>query len=109
MLENARFLGEDEVVGKLYGTLAFFPAVKLLSMGDNPTVKVELYEVNCLGTIAKLHNYEGYRPNDPSGSLFIPRPATTINNVKCTVYEANFPVDETLLVKDGDWMKYATQ
>jgi len=120
LVKDSEFLGEDEIFGKLYGTMAFFPAVKLLeshahlydchSSGQMPfcdfvklpTVKIELYRVST-DTLEDTQRYEGFYPKDPDTSLFVPRETRTAAGISCIVYEANFVVDDKLHIRQGDW------
>lgn len=103
LLNGCEFLCEDYVPGKIYGTLAFFPAAKLHDSPDDGLIKVEVYDVQCTGTLMALDRYEGFYPKDPDSSLFVPKETETVGGHKVLIYEANFDVNESLLVKDGDW------
>jgi len=120
LVKNSNFLGEDNIFGHLYGTLAFFPAVKLLESHQHlwdchasgqmpfcdfvklPDVLVELYDVP-EDALEDIQRYEGFYPKDPDTSLFVPRETKTAKGINCLVYEANFAVDEKLLIKQGNW------
>lgn len=93
------------VPGRLY-SLGSFPGIVLESPSDEGSfVTCEVVEVDD-ERLASLDMYEGYRENDPKGSLYLRKPY-----LDGFIYVYNYPdhLREDRLIKDGDWLIFRDQ
>lgn len=88
------------IPGVMYD-LGWFPGVKLdRSTNVGPTFVAERIEVSD-DRLKRFDKYEGYRPDDPEGSLYVRVPV-----LDGWIYEYNRPVAGNLVIEDGDWLRY---
>lgn len=80
--------------GKMYD-LGWFPGVIL---GGPDDIVAERIEVN---DISRIDRYEGYREDDPEGSLYIRVPFKD-----GYIYEYNRGVEEEPVIESGDWLEH---
>jgi len=85
------------VKGRLYN-VGWFPA--LILDPDGYDVTVEVREVDDDG-LEGFDAYEGYRPDYPSGSLYIRR-----KHKDGWIYEFNRSVDDLEEIPEGDWLAF---
>jgi gamma-glutamylcyclotransferase (GGCT)/AIG2-like uncharacterized protein YtfP len=83
--------------GKMYD-LGWFPGVIL---GGPDDVVVERIEVDDL---QRIDRYEGYREDDPEGSLYIRVPYKD-----GYIYEYNRSVANDFVIASGDWLEYKNE
>lgn len=98
-----RWLGPAVVAGRLHD-LGAFPA---LTHG-NVAVRAELYEVVDPAVGDVLDPFEGYDPADPKSSQYVREWVTLISppGVEAWVYRHRRPLDDTSLVRSGDWVTH---
>ncbi len=98
------YVGTDYVKGTLF-PVGWFPGIQLF--GDTPVV-VDVYEILDENALDNIHHYEGYLPDNPMGSLFVPKQVTLINSQKeamCYEYNGRFGAAGDI-VEHGDWARY---
>jgi gamma-glutamylcyclotransferase (GGCT)/AIG2-like uncharacterized protein YtfP len=72
-------------------------------------VEAELYALRDPALLPRLDAYEGYRPGDPGGSLFVRRalPVTIEGRTRdAWVYYYNGPVDGRPRITSGSWRRH---
>ncbi len=96
-----KLIGGDFINGKIFD-LGSFPGVIL---GDEGSIKGEIYEILDSSVLGGLDAYEGY-VGDDEYSLYIRRVVTSYNGVETYVYEYNHATDGMIQIEDGDYLKY---
>lgn len=109
LLSRLRFIGTGAVRGWLYDLVDYPGAV--LDSSASMEIQGRVYELpNDQEFLAELDAYEGYKADDPCGSLFIrDRVTVTLNDgrkIPCWIYVYNRDPGEAPLVPDGDYAKY---
>lgn len=100
---GVRSLGKCTIPGALYD-LGAFPGLK---HAPNRFCIGELLEIPA-EVLVNFDRYEGYREDDPAGSLYI-RKLTTVShveadtNVEAFVYYFNHAVSESNRIATGEW------
>lgn len=92
------------VPGKLY-TLGGFPGISLEVDSDDDTVVCEIIEVDD-NRLASLDRYEGYRENDPEGSLYLRQ---EYKDGFIYVYNHLYRVSEEQRIPSGDWLDFKNE
>ena len=98
-----RLLGPAVVAGRLHD-LGAYPA---LTQG-NVAVAGELYEVLDPAVGDVLDPFEGYDPAEPEASQYVRERVMLISppGVEAWVYRHRAPLDDTSLVRGGDWVAH---
>lgn len=88
-----------EIPGELRD-MGAFPGAILKAPDAGSFFKAEVIEVDDK-TLARLDQYEGYRPDSPMRSLYLRVPY-----LDGYIYTYNGDMSDRPLVKDGDWLKH---
>lgn len=98
--DGLRFVGPCVCPGELYD-LGAYPGLRR----GAAHVVAELYALLDPGLIARLDEFEGYRPEDPRGSLYLRERVTLIEPAGATawLYVYNHVPDARTRIPDGDW------
>lgn len=105
--DSFNYVGTDYVKGTLF-PVGWFPGIQLF--GDTPVV-VDVYEILNPDALDHIHYYEGYDPENPEGSLFVPKITTLCNNNKeamCYEYNGRFGAAGDI-IEHGDWSRYLSE
>lgn len=95
------------IPGVMYD-LGWFPGVKLdRSTNIGPTFVAERTEVGDK-ELELFDKYEGYRPDDPEGSLYVRVPIfeREAEYFRGWIYEYNRPVPDNSVIEGGDWGRH---
>jgi gamma-glutamylcyclotransferase (GGCT)/AIG2-like uncharacterized protein YtfP len=88
-----------EIPGSMYD-LGWFPGVKLGGPGCNSSFRAEIIEVSDY-KLKSLDSYEGFRPDDLDGSLYLRVPYED-----GWVYVYNKDVEAKTFIPGGDWLSH---
>ena len=104
MEQHAEFVKTCKLTGAAIYHLGGFPGLKF---EDGSEVVGDLYKVTEPRLMRALDSYEGYREDDPAGSLYIRR-EIDIEGTKAYTYEYNHNIrNQNTRIVSGDWFQAA--
>lgn len=108
LMDGATFLGRDSVKAKLF-SLGAYPG---LTLDESFKTVVDLYEVRSQQHLDNLNRYEGYYPDAPEKSLYIPV-TTRANLLEADIMVYQYNIDDSekntdflAVIENGDWLDY---